>query len=99
MSKARIMFPLVKQVSLRARFEMRGGYLRIEPDKTWLQSTHTVLSDRTLRAMVDGSVGRKKFPTFAAARLMGQRELSPLRVIFASGPIPANGSSRIDSSK
>lgn len=61
-------------------------YLFYQPDKKWLQSNDAALTEKLVDEMVSANAGKKKLLVFAAAKFMGQRELSRLGVDFCQLP-------------
>ena len=61
-------------------------YLIYQPDKQWLQSNDAALTEKLVDAIVTTDTGKKKILVFAAAKFMGQRELSRLGVDFCQLP-------------
>lgn len=61
-------------------------HLLYQRDKAWLQSNDAALSEKLVDEMVAANPGKKKLLVFAAAKFMGQRELSKLRVEFCQLP-------------
>ena len=61
-------------------------YLFYQPDKKWLQSNDAALTEKLVDEMVAANTGKKKLLVFAAAKFMGQRELSRLGVDFCQLP-------------
>lgn len=61
-------------------------YLFYQPDKKWLQSNDAALTENLIDEMVAANDGKKKLLVFAAAKFIGQRELSRLGVDFCQLP-------------
>jgi adenine-specific DNA-methyltransferase len=61
-------------------------YLHYKPDKAWLQSNDAALTEKLVDDMVAANKAKKKLLVFAAAKFMGQRELSKLSVDFCQLP-------------
>ena len=61
-------------------------HLYYQPDKAWLQSNDAALTEKLVDEMVAANTEKKKLLVFAAAKFMGQRELSRLNVDFCQLP-------------
>lgn len=61
-------------------------YLHYKQDKAWLQSNDAALTETLLDAMISTNTAKKKLLVFAAAKFMGQRELTKLGVDFCQLP-------------
>jgi len=61
-------------------------HLLYQADKKWLQSNDAALTEKLVDEMVAANTGKKKLLIFAAAKFMGQRELSRLGVDFCQLP-------------
>ncbi len=61
-------------------------HLHYQPDKAWLQSNDAALTEKLVDEMVAANKEKKKLLVFAAAKFMGQRELSKVGVDFCQLP-------------
>ena len=61
-------------------------YLLYRPNKKWLQSNDAALNEKLVEHIVADNPGKKTALVFAAAKFMGQRELSRLGVEFCQLP-------------
>jgi len=61
-------------------------HLLYRPDKKWLQSNEAALTERIVDKLLAANKGKKKLLVFAAAKFMGQRELSRAGVDFCQLP-------------
>ncbi len=61
-------------------------HLLYKADKKWLQSNDAALTEKLVDEIVAANTGKKKLLIFAAAKFMGQRDLSRLGVDFCQLP-------------
>jgi len=61
-------------------------HLHYKQDKVWLQSNDAALTETLLDVMIAANTAKKKLLVFAAAKFMGQRELTKLGVDFCQLP-------------
>lgn len=61
-------------------------YLHYKPDRKWLQGNDAALTEPLLERLVAGHTKKKRILVFAAAKFMGQRELSKVGVEFCQLP-------------
>jgi len=66
--------------------ELYRVHLLYRPDRKWLQSNDAALTEKLVDEMVAANHGKKKLLVFAAAKFMGQRELSRVGVDFCQLP-------------
>lgn len=66
--------------------ELYRVHLLYQAEKKWLQSNDAALTEKLVDQMVHANPGKKKLLVFAAAKFMGQRELSRLGVDFCQLP-------------
>ena len=66
--------------------ELYRVHLHYKQDKAWLQSNDAALTETLLDAMLAANTDKKKLLVFAAAKFMGQRELTKLGVDFCQLP-------------
>jgi adenine-specific DNA-methyltransferase len=61
-------------------------HLLYRPEKAWLRSNDAALTEKLVARMVAGNKGKKRVLVFAAAKFMGQRELTRQGVEFCQLP-------------
>jgi adenine-specific DNA-methyltransferase len=87
---ARTLSDLPKQKATTAGFigetELYRVHLLYKPERKWLQSNDAALTEKVLDEMLVTNPEKKKLLVFAAAKFMGQRELSRRGVDFCQLP-------------
>jgi adenine-specific DNA-methyltransferase len=66
--------------------ELYRVHLLYRPEKAWLRSNDAALTEKLVARMVAGNKGKKRVLVFAAAKFMGQRELTRQGVEFCQLP-------------
>ncbi len=61
-------------------------HLHYQPDKAWLQSNESALTEDMIDGFVATNTNKKRLLVFAAAKFMSQRELSKLNVEYCQLP-------------